>query len=253
METIPSAYLQPCADSGDVVSLPYGRKEALLYKPVKPAEHILYLIHGGGGDQRSFFRPAFVNMIDHMIADGRMAPMYIAAPCFYDPDETDKSPGSSGAAAAKFSRELRDQIIPLAEGSLGREFSRNDRAIGGFSMGGVTAWYAFAQALDLFYWYLPLSGDCWICGETGGGKQPARTAELLASAVRDQGGLPFHIRAMTGGMDIAYPNLDAQIRAMREYPSVFGDSLTYDVLGGGVHDYETIFRYLYNALPDVFG
>ena len=34
--------------------------------------------------------------------------------------------------------------------------------------------------------------------------------------------------------------------------AVFGHTLRYDVLEGGVHNYETIFRYLYNALPEVF-
>ena len=36
---------------------------------------------------------------------------------------------------------------------------------------------------------------------------------------------------------------------MRNYPDLFGDALEYSVMPGGVHDYETIFRYLYNALP----
>ena len=39
---------------------------------------------------------------------------------------------------------------------------------------------------------------------------------------------------------------------MEKYPGVFGEKLTYEVLEGGVHDYETIFRYLYNALPALF-
>ena len=32
----------------------------------------------------------------------------------------------------------------------------------------------------------------------------------------------------------------------------FRGTLAYDVLEGGVHDYETIFRYLYNVLPEEF-
>lgn len=74
---------------------------------------------------------------------------------------------------------------------------------------------------------------------------------------------------------IAYPNLDGQIKAMGKYPAVFKEKMKYDfficpqsgfvtisfvhflgyildVLVGGVHDYETIFRYLYNALPPLF-
>lgn len=252
MRTIPTEYLAPCAKGGTVTSLPYGGKYTLLYTPAAPAARILYLIHGGGGDPQSFFPPSFINMIDHMIQDGILQPLYIVSPTYYEPDEADKTPASSGVAVAKFSAELREQIIPLAEGSIGREFAREDRAIGGFSMGGVATWYAFLQALDLFSWFLPLSGDCWACGEKGGGSEPEQTAALLAEAVARQGNPDFRIHALTGDKDIAYPNLDPQIQAMKRLPGVFGEKLKYEVLEGGVHDYETIFRYLYNALPGVF-
>ena len=180
MRMIPEEYRFPVSRPGKVTSLAYGRKYALLYTPGAPARDILYLIHGGGGNQHSFFCPEFLNLVDHMIADGVMPPVYMVSPCFYDPDETDKSPASSGVAVAKFCKELRDEIIPLAEGHIGVPFGRKNRAIGGFSMGGVMMWYAFLQALDLFYWFLPLSGDCWICGETGGaGSRKRRPRSLL--------------------------------------------------------------------------
>ena len=252
MNAIPLNYLSPCAAPGTVTTLPYGRKYALLYTPAAaPAERVLYLIHGGGGDPRSFFAQPFLNMIDHMIQDGLMKPLFIVSPTYYDPDETDKSPASSGVAVAKFCRELREQIIPLAEGSIGQAFTRDERIIGGFSMGGVTTWYAFMQALDLFRFFIPLSGDCWACGEKGGGAEPEKTASLLADAAANQGKFDFRIRAITGSKDIAFPNLDPQIKAMQKNAAVFGNTLKYDVLPGGVHDYETIFRYLFNALPEL--
>ena len=249
MRPIPERCLAPCANPGSVKRLDYGEKFTLLYTPAAPARHILYLIHGGGGDQYAFFCPAFLNMVDHMIEDGLMPPIYIVSPTFYKPNETNTTPASSGRAVAKFPAELREQIMPLVEGDIGIAFDREHRLISGFSMGGVTTWWAFLQALDLFYWFLPLSGDSWVCGETGGGKQPAETARLVAEAVGRQGNLPYHIHALTGDADIAYPNLDAQITAMRAYPDLFGVALEYSVMPGGVHDYETIFRYLYNALP----
>ena len=33
---------------------------------------------------------------------------------------------------------------------------------------------------------------------------------------------------------------------------VFAERMRYETLEGGVHDYETIFRYLYTALPELF-
>ena len=252
MLTIPSASLEKCSRPGTVEKLPYGEKFLLLYTPAAPASIILYVIHGGGGDQYAYFCPAFLNMVDHMIADGKLAPLYIVSPCFYDPKETDKTPGSSGRAVKKFIDELRAQVIPTAETRIGKAFQREDRAITGFSMGGVTTWYAFMQALDLFYWFLPMSGDCWICGEKGGGDHPEETAEKLAEAVADQGSPDFRIHAVTGSKDIAYPNLDPQIQAMLRREKDFGGKLSYDVLEDGVHNYECIFRYLYNYLPELF-
>ena len=252
VKTVPEEYLSPCSRPGRVTEIKYGNKFVLLYTPVFPSDRVLYLIHGGGGDQRSFFCPAFLNMADHMIEKGELPPLYMVSPCFYDPDETDKTPASSGVAVKKFIGELRSKVIPLAESAAGKRFYRETRAVGGFSMGGVTCWYAFLEALDLFYRFLPLSGDCWVCGETGGGKYPEETARRLAAAWEAQHSPDFRVHAVTGSRDIAFPNLDAQIKAMAAYPGAFGSRLKYDVLEGGVHDYETIFRYLYNYLPELF-
>ena len=249
MQMIPAEYETKCEKPGTVKTIAYGEKSLLLYTPIRPADRILYLIHGGGGDQWSFFCPAFLNMVDHMIEKGVLESLYIVSPCFYDPGEKDKSPASSGEAVKRFMRELRAEVVPLAERAVGRSFAREMRAIGGFSMGGVTTWYAFLEALDLFSQFLPLSGDCWVCGETGGGKEPEKTAKALADAYLRQGSPDFRIHAITGSKDIAFPNLDAQIRAMEQSLEVFGPRLMYEVMENGVHDYETIFRYLYNALP----
>ena len=108
MKPVPVEYRAACERAGKVEKLDYGEKFLLLYTPIRPARRILYLIHGGGGDQYAFFCPE----------------------------------------------------------------------------------------------------------------------------------------------DIAFPNLDPQMKAMAARPDVFGGKIRYDVMEGGVHDYETIFRYLYNALPE---
>ena len=252
MRPVPEEYRKPASRRGRVEKLDYGEKHVLVYLPDGKADRVLYLIHGGGGGPRDFICPAFINMVDHMIESGELRPLVIAAPTYYDPGETDKSPGNSGAAVARFCPELRGEIIPLVEGFIGLNPGRERRAIGGFSMGGVTTWYAFMEALDLFRWFMPLSGDCWVCGEKGGGSHPQETARRLAEAAAAQGISDFHIHAITGTADIAFPNLDAQIRAMADYPGAFGDRLVYETLEGGVHDSETLFRYLFNALPGLF-
>ena len=252
MREIPAAYLQPCEHPGTLEKVPYGDKYSLVYRPQGETDRIMYLIHGGGGNQETFFRPAFKNLVDHMIDSGELEPLLIVCPTYYDDTDTDRSPGRSGVAVKRFIPEFREQVIPSAERYLGLKPDRMHRAVGGFSMGGVTTWYAFMEMLDLFYWYVPMSGDCWALGEKGGGDHPQETAGLMVKAAKEQGGLPFRIRAVTGTKDIAFPNLDPQIKAMQAHPEVFGESMTYQTLEGGVHDYETIFRYLYNILPELF-
>ena len=98
---------------------------------------------------------------------------------------------------------------------------------------------------------MPMSGDCWICGERGGGLHPRQTAGLMAETAR---GRDFYLHALIGDKDIAFPNLDPQMQALKEYPDVFrfGVNTRYDVLKGGVHDYPDIRRYIFNALPAFF-
>ena len=111
--------------------------------------------------------------------------------------------------------------------------------------------YTLMAGLDLFHWFMPLSGDCWICGEIGGGKHPRQTAGLICDTVQ---GREFYLHALIGSEDIAFPNLDPQMQAMKEYSHVFvfGKNTHYSVLEGGVHDYPDIRRYIYNALPEFF-
>ena len=116
MLPIPQEYASPCQRPGEIETLKYGEKSLLLYTPIKPASRILYLIHGGGGDETSFFRPAFRNLVDHMIEKGDMNPMYIVTPCFYDAGEKDKTPGSSGVAVSSTTviTGIDASVVPLS-------------------------------------------------------------------------------------------------------------------------------------------
>jgi hypothetical protein len=62
------------------------------------------------------------------------------------------------------------------------------------------------------------------------------------------------VHALTGDQDIAYPNLDPQMQAMKEFTETFsfGKNIRYTVMKNGIHDYPDIRRYIYNALPAFF-
>ncbi len=259
IRAVPQAWLSPAVRGGRLETLKIpGWSDALVYLPYgydagDQAYSVFYLLHGGGGGPESFFSEdrLLLYQLDHMIGEGKMPPLIVAAPSYYAPGCGDKGIGASGQAVAAFPPVLRDRIVPAVDGAFRTLPDRRHRAVGGFSMGGVASWQAFLDAAELFYWYMPMSGDCWAYGELGGGKHDQKTAALLAEAAKKH---DFYIHALTGGKDIAYPNLNAQIEAMRAYPDLFrfGDNIRYSVLENGWHDYPYIRRYIGHALPEFF-
>lgn len=291
---IPAEYAQEASEQGEVVRLDYttvdyvnpGRsleKYAYVYLPhgfnatdPETQYDALYLLHGGGGNAERYFDGAgqssqFKRILDHMIQNGELKPMIVVTPTFYPIGNTDSSVSTAGAAAAHFSEELVNDLIPAVESAYptyaettdasGLKASRDHRGFGGFSMGSVAAWYVFADCLDYFRYFLPMSGDCWIAGERAGGSDPAGTAAALANALKESGygANDFFIHAMTGTSDMAYDALASQIEAMKEAEGfAFGadtseNNLYFSVLEGGTHDYDSIRRYLYNAMSVFWG
>ncbi len=259
IRSIPLEYRTPAEHAGSVetLSIP-GHSDALVYLPCgygggERRYPVFYLLHGGGGEPRCFFTEDRILQyeLDHMIENGEIAPLIVVAPTYYEPGWRDKGIGASAEAVSKFAPILRGAIVPAVDQKYRTVPRRESRAIGGFSMGGVATWQAFLETPDLFYWYMPLSGDCWAYGELGGSRHDKETAALLADTAR---GKDFYIHALTGDKDIAYPNLTAQIEAMRAYPDefAFGKNIFYSVLPDGYHDYPYMHRYIYHALPGLF-
>src|SRR5690606_7426686 len=173
------------------VYLPYG------YDPNDKEKryNVLYLMHGGGENEDLIFggpgeNRELKNILDHMIANGDIEPLIVVTPTFYG--------GMNDVAL--FHDELISVVVPLVEttynthaksGSLeDLKASRAHRAFGGFSMGSVTTWHVFANKLDYFKYFVPLSGDSWALGERGGGIKPRETAEFLADVARKSGYAP---------------------------------------------------------------
>lgn len=256
---VPQEYREECTHGGRIlelqvpdfsaaaVYLPYG------YDDSERKYDVFYLLHGGGGNPYSFFAEdgVFKNQLDHMIDRGEMRPLIVVAPTYYPPGYSQAGIAYSAEAVKDFGPVLMDRIFPLVDRTFRTIPEREHRGIGGFSMGAVATWYALLAGLDFFEWFMPLSGDCWICGERGGNKHARQTAELLRDSIR---GRTFHLYVLTGAKDIAFPNLDPQMKTMEEFSDVFmfGKNTFYGVLEEGVHDYPDIRRYIYNALPNLF-
>ncbi|WP_020620535.1 sugar-binding protein [Paenibacillus daejeonensis] len=228
--------------------------------------NVFYLMHGGGENEDLLFGGPgqdreLKKILDNMIAAGDIEPLIVVTPTFND--------GKNDVAL--FHEELMTSIVPLVEqeystyaesGSLADlKASREHRAFGGFSMGSVTTWYTFVNALDYFKYFVPLSGDSWVIEQRGGGLKPAETAEYLADVARKSGYKPqdYYIFSATGDLDIAYPNLNPQIDAMKQLTDVFiyssdakKGNFYFMTVEGGTHAWNWQNQYIYGILPDLF-
>ena len=240
------------------VYLPYGYS-------AKQKFSVLYVIHGGGGNPDAWLDCSRIkNALDVSFAEKRCTPFITVFPTFYNHEPV--RTGRVDEAAERdhvllFQQELRRDLIPATDRLYSTMTDRVNRAIGGFSMGGVATWFAFLQSLDLFSVFLPLSGDCWQFGGLGGGRETARTAQYIHDRVLKQGygKQDFRLYAGTGKEDIAYPNLTPQIDAMKAYTDVFEFSdtmekgnLHYTVMEDAPHTYEKVYQHIYYSMPFLF-
>jgi len=258
-QQIPSDYYKKCTQQGRTELLSYnaGSKtgKAVVYLPYGYNQNdkskkypVFYLMHGGGGSEGSYLGPAttpstLVNIIDNLIYEKKIEPLIIVCP----------------KHAMNFHLEMRKFLIPEVDSKYNTKTERQNRAVGGFSMGGVESWGEFNHNLDLIKYYMPMSGDSWIAGTTGGKHTPDLTARLLSrsSFISDYDYLIF---AATGDKDSAYPNLTPQIQAMKKLPEVFkyttGDfskgNFIYYVAPNHMHDYGQTYEYIFNGLPLFF-
>ncbi len=288
---IPEDFLKKSEKPGSVQRVPYKTpsvdhpgeiedKYASIYIPFgydsSKKYDILYFIHGGGGNADLFLKKGSDTLLklvlDNLIASEKLRPMLVVTPTFYPMDNTDNSVPRSEKLVPLFPRELVENLAPAVESAWstyassvdrdGLAASRMHRAIGGFSMGSVTTWYAFAQALDCISVFIPISGDCWEEGQLGGGSKPTETARDLAELAERSGIAPedFFVYAITGTEDIAYPNLKPQMDAMRKHGGIFHfagcgapENVRFQAKEHGIHNNEHAVEYLYNILPLIWG
>lgn len=258
---IPSKYYSRCENEGSTTLFAYAsggkKRTAVVYLPfgynqddTEKKYNVLYLMHGGGGASTSYLGMAGAPnqlcwIIDNAIANNEIEPLIIVCP------------NDTGA----FFIELRNGLIPAIDSNFNTKATRDARAFGGFSMGSVATWNVFLHCLDLIKNYIPMSGDCWACGSTGGKNFPEKTALALSkSDFMDDYKNDYLIFAATGTNDSAYPNMSPQIEAMKQFPEYFSyttkdfsaGNLMYYIVKGNVHSYTNTYEYIYNGLKLVF-
>ena len=256
------------AGSGDAIQktayvyLPYGYDES----DTQTKYDILYLMHGWGGSAGEYFTVGngmIKNMLDRMIENGEIAPMIVVSATFYN-DGSSKDFGSSVRELRQFHQDFANHLMAAVEGryhsyakSTSAEdlaASRDHRAFGGFSLGSVTTWHQFCYNYDYIRYFLPMSGACWYYGGYGD-YYPEETCDFFEELIEENSlnERGYYIYAATGTKDAVRDQVDILMDEMLERNDVFSpDHVVYYMKEGGVHDFNAIIEYMYNALPLFF-
>ena len=255
-------YEAPCTQPGTVVKMKYStsvygektyKKTMYVYLPYGYDENstvrypIIYFFHGRGCDPTTLLcNPETKNAFDHMIATGVVRPFILAAPTYY------YDARHLLYDWELFPREMREEIMPLAESTYrtyaetadeeGFLASRDQRAICGFSMGSMTTWALFPHMLDVCANFLPFSG-------------PMQDTEAVIAAVESTKA-PFYIYMACGGAeDLAFDNSNLLAQTLAANPHFsYGTNRSennfFYCLSDNIHQDLTSRYYLYNAFLD---
>lgn len=122
---------------------------------------VLYLLHGGGEDQRGWATQGKTDLIlDNLIAENKAKPMIIVM--------IDGNIGMGGGVAGfnenalkAFENELKNGAIPFVENNFRVETDAKNRALAGLSMGGLQTLHAGVRNSDMFAYLGVFSSGWW--------------------------------------------------------------------------------------------
>lgn len=123
---------------------------------------VLYLQHGGGENETGWiWQGKLANLVDNLIAAGRMREMIIVMNTGYAfPDS-----GIYHPALSAFAEELVGSCIPFIDGAYRTIPDRQHRAMAGLSMGGMQTQKCVFEHPELFAWAGIFSGGLTIQNE----------------------------------------------------------------------------------------
>ena len=287
---VPEEYLEPADEEyqGTIERVRYkitgedGEQETktvMVYLPAGYEDNdepynILYMLHASGGSQKDYLDKnnvtEFQCLLDHMIANGEMEPMIVAAPTYFssDPFMTLMPLTIQVEEISDFPDEMMEYIIPAVESEFrtyaettdeaGIVASRDHRGVAGFSLGGTATWNMFIQKMSASRWFLPISEASWDDGEGGisGIWDSDLSAEVLYEAVKEQGYGPedFILFVATGTEDTAFEIATEQMKSLLEYSDMFmtSENTSCSMMIGGAHTKSAIYTYMYHIFPDLF-
>ncbi len=135
------------------VYLPYGYEEN-----ADEEYRILVMVHGGGESEPSWFNSGLVEILDNMIAEGRMEPTIVVTPSMNDFDRTDGQNMRHDYDRVSLDNFIADQILPYMEENYHVSSDKEMHAIGGCSNGGIQTWVAYFNHNEDYKYYIVQSG-----------------------------------------------------------------------------------------------
>lgn len=151
---------------------------------------VLYLLHGGGGDEDAWTTLGRApHIMDNLIAAGKAKPMIVvmtngnpgqaaarvAAPRIES--EAPQNPGAMGQG--KFEESLVKDVIPFIESNYRVIASKDSRAVSGLSMGGMQTMNLANTYPSTFSWYGVMSMGLVDRTRFGGNEDPATRKKNL--------------------------------------------------------------------------
>lgn len=243
-------------------------KQAYVYVPAGTSDqslNVLYLMHGSSGSGESLAED-LKPLLDQWIADGEIDPLLVVFPTYYPDDSFVVSDYSADYPLNHyFASEEINILIPAVENHYsvyadntsdqGLFQSRNHRAFGGYSMGGVTTWDVLADQSRYFSAFMPMAGDCWLdqAADVSGDDE---IADLLAKGLTDNHftSSDFRVIAMVGENDGTKYSMQPQLEALRNrHGDLFtDDNLIYWENEDGGHSEASLEAEVHHGIPLLF-
>ncbi|MBW8325222.1 MAG: esterase [Prolixibacteraceae bacterium] len=201
---------------------------------------ILYILHGGGEDQRGWATQGKTDLIiDNLISQKKAVPMLVVMV-----DGNMPSKGFGEEALRLFEKELKQTVVPFVEKNFRVKTDANSRALAGLSMGGLQTLHAGIQNTEMFAYLGVFSSGWWA-------NQPALSdpqyAFMKENAIRINGNLKQFWISQGGKEDIAWQNCQIMLKKFDEMKIKY----TYSEYPGG-HTWPVWRNNLYNFAQLLF-
>jgi len=206
---------------------------------------VLYLVHGAGDNDESWTGIGHAHQIlDRLIAQGKVKPMIVVMPDGHTPDAA----RAIDFHAHDFGDDLTRDLIPLVDKTYRTVATPDARAMAGLSMGGSHTIREGLTRPDTFHWIGIFSMGVGIGSQTG--VDPKRIEEFTTenAAALQQAGRAMHLVYFAMGReDFLY----GAVKSTREVFDRFGIKHIYHESEGG-HTWINWRDYLADFAPRLF-